>query len=383
MKNSILFFCLFTFFAFGQSLSAQEEGNFIKRYFNKVLNDTVAKEKSQFFMYPTLGYQPETSLEIGFSPLYVYYANEDPSNRLSEINGFAFFTLEQQYGANFSHAIYSDQDEWFFLGDVEFQRFPLQYYGIGNGVPQDHIALVDAMQFMFKERVLRKVANNFFIGLEADFRSFSRVDFEPAEGEELDFELPFGAEGTTNLGLGVGLVYDERHNVLNVRDGFFSELAYLNFNPFWSSQVKYQYITTDTRYYKSVGKNNVIAAQLLGEFNFDGKIPFNQLSLMGGQNMMRGYFLGRFRDRNQISTQVEFRMLPLNLGFTNRWGATVFASGGNVFDEFSNLKSSNFKWAAGAGIRFLLFREKDIYARLDYAYTPDENGFYITIGEAF
>jgi hypothetical protein len=366
---------------------AQEEKKQGKlfNYINRVIKDTVAEERSQFMMYPTLAYEPETSLEIGFSPLYVYFANNDKNNRLSEISGFTFFTLNNQYGGRFEHALYSNQDEWFFLGEILLQRFPLKYFGIQSEVdevPLDATALVDAFQVNIKERVLRKIAKNFFIGIEADFRSLSKVDFKLENENTLD-DLPFGAQGTTNIGLGIGLVYDERHNVLNVRDGWFSEFGFIKFNPFMNSSVDYYNIVSDTRFFKSLGKRDVIAAQLLGQFNFGGDVPFNQLALMGGQNMMRGYFLGRFRDRKLIATQVEYRMLPLKLGFTERWGATVFSSVGSVFDEFNNYDTTKLKFAVGGGLRFLLFQKKDIWARLDYAYTPDENGLYITIGEAF
>jgi hypothetical protein len=391
MKKPFYHFTFFLVLIVSFVSSAQEEKPIKKSifsYVNRLIKDTVAEEKSQFMMYPTIGYEPETSLEIGFSPLYVYYAKEDINNRLSEISGFAFYTLNNQFGASFEHAIYSDKDKWFFLGELEYQRFPLQYYGIRSqleSVPLEYTSIVDGRQIKIKERVLRKIANNFFIGFEADFRSLSKVEFEPAEGEdELNIDLPFGSEGTTNLGLGLGLVYDERHNVLNVRDGFFSELSFIQFNPFWKSEVDYYNIVTDTRYYKSFNnKRNVLAAQLLGEFNFGGDIPFNQLALMGGKNMMRGYFLGRYRDKKLLATQVEYRMLPIDLGFTKRWGATLFSSVGSVFDEFGTIDNYEFKWAIGGGIRFLLFQKKDIYARFDYSFTPDENGFYLTIGEAF
>ena len=39
--------------------------------------------------------------------------------------------------------------------------------------------------------------------------------------------------------------------------------------------------------------------------------------------------------------------------------------------------------AGGAGIRYLLFPEKDIYTRVDVAFTQEGNGIYIFIGEAF
>jgi hypothetical protein len=40
-------------------------------------------------------------------------------------------------------------------------------------------------------------------------------------------------------------------------------------------------------------------------------------------------------------------------------------------------------WAAGGGIRFLLFPKKDVFTRLDFAFTKEGSGIYIFIGEAF
>ncbi len=96
---------------------------FVKRYFNGILNDTSDISKPQFLVYPTLAYAPETSWEIGLSSLLVYYAKRDTSNRLSEINGFTFFTLENQYGLWFDHAIYSDQTNGFFWEGSGYRVF--------------------------------------------------------------------------------------------------------------------------------------------------------------------------------------------------------------------------------------------------------------------
>jgi|3_EtaG_2_1085321.scaffolds.fasta_scaffold14731_2 outer membrane protein assembly factor BamA len=356
--------------------------NFVKRYFNNLINDTSDISKPQFLIYPTVAYAPETSWEFGLSSLLVFYAKQDTSNRLSEINGFTFFTLENQYGLWFDHAIYSDEDNWFFLGRIRFQSFPLFYHGIGNQTPEDYIARVDANQIFIKERVLRKVKKDLFVGLEMDFQRLSNVDFVPAEGNNGIQELPLGSEGSTNLGFGLGLVHDNRHNVLNVRKGFFSELALLHYNQAWGSTYDFTTVISDTRIYRPVGDNNVFAAQLLGQFN-SGEVPFNQLALMGGESIMRGYYYGRYRDRNQLAAQFEYRFLPIPFSFTDRIGAAVFAGAGKVFPELNNFDLSNIVVSGGAGIRFLLFPEKDIYTRLDVAFTQEGPGFYLFIGEAF
>lgn len=362
-----------------QSVKAQ---NFVSKYINSIINDTSDISKSQFLIYPTLAYAPETSWEIGLSSLLVFYAKKDTLNRLSEINGFTFFTLENQYGLWFDHAIYSDEDKWFFLGRLRFQSFPLFYHGIGSNSPEDYIARVDANQIFIKERVLRKVRKDLFVGLEMDFQRLSAVDFIPAEGNNGLQELPLGSEGSTNLGFGIGLVHDNRHNVLNVRKGFFSELALLHYNQSWGSTFDFTTIISDTRIYRPVGNRNVFATQVLGQFN-TGDVPFNQLALMGGESIMRGYYYGRYRDRNQIAAQVEYRFLPIPFGFTDRIGAAVFAGAGKVFPDLNNFDLNNIVVSGGAGVRFLLFPKKDIYTRFDVALTQEGPGFYLFIGEAF
>lgn len=373
-------FCIILIF-FCHSIPVQGQ-SFIKRYWNSLVNDTSDVSRPQFLVYPTLAYSPETSWEIGLSSLYVFFAKRDTTNRLSEISGFTFVTLENQYGLWFDHALYSDKSKWFFLGKLRFQSFPLLYYGIGVDSPPDYVARVDANQILIKERVLRNIYKDLFLGLEIDYQRLSSVDFVLANPEGASVDLPLGNNGSANLGLGIGLVHDNRHNVLNVREGFFSELAFLHYNRVWGSTFKSTSVISDTRIYRPIGQRNVLAAQLLGQFSF-GDVPFNQLALMGGESMMRGYYLGRLRDNNQLATQVEYRFLPIPFGFTDRLGAVIFAGTGTVFDELGSLDFSKLVVSGGAGLRFLLFPKKDIYTRLDVAFTNEGNGFYLFIGEAF
>jgi hypothetical protein len=361
------------------NVAAQKE-NFIKRYINKLINDTTDIREPQFLAYPTIAYAPETSWEFGISSLFVYYAKKDTTNRLSEINGFTFYTLEHQYGAWFDHALYTHKNNWSFIGRFRYQNFPLLYFGIGPNTPSEFEARVDAQQLNIKERALKKVSKNIFAGLEVDLQRLSSVKFIPNGQNVVD--KPLGAEGSTNLGIGGGILYDERHNVLNVRDGSFAELALIHYNKHWGSNFSFTTILSDNRFYKSITKNNVLAAQLFGQFSIN-QPPFNQLSLLGGESLMRGYYTGRFRDRNQIASQVEYRFLPLPFNLTRRWGAAVFGGTGTVFNSFASLSTKDFVFTGGAGLRFLMFPKKDIFSRFDVAFTREGSGIYIFIGEAF
>jgi hypothetical protein len=359
--------------------TVQSQG-FIRRTIGGFIHDTSQAGEPRFLIYPTIAYSPETSLEIGFSSLYVYYANRDTVNRLSEISAFTFFTLRNQYGFWLDNALYSDQDKIFLLGKLRIQSFPLFYYGIGQGTPKQYQARVDANQIWIKERVLRKIKKNLFMGLELDFQRLSSVDFVRNK-QFSTIELPIGSQGSTNFGVGLGVVYDNRHNVLNVRKGFFSEVGFLHYNKALS-EFRFNNFISDTRLYRPLGKRNVIATQLLGQFN-TGNIPFNQMALMGGESMMRGYYTGRFRDKNQIAAQTEIRFLPLPLGFSKRIGAAVFGAAATAFPSVKDMFASRLIFSGGAGLRFLLFPKKDIYTRLDYALTREGGGLYIFVGEAF
>lgn len=378
-KSIFLNALILSLLLYANTVNAQ---NFIKRYIDNIVNNKSDLSEPQLIVYPTLAFAPETSWEIGMSGLYVYFANRDTTNRLSEINAFSFFTLENQYGFWLDHAIYSDQNRWFFLGQARIQSFPLFYHGIGIDTPEEYVARVEANQISIKERVLRKLMNSFYIGFEFDIQRLASTDFILADTESMNFELPLGNQGSTSIGLGLGLILDNRHNVLNVRKGIFSELAFLHYDTAWGSTNEFTSIISDTRLYRPVGNNNVLAFQLLGQFK-SGDVPFNQLALMGGESIMRGYYLGRYRDRNQLASQIEYRILPLPFNFTDRIGMAVFAGAGSVFNEFDHLNTSNFVFSGGVGLRFLLFPKKDIWTRLDFALTEEGTGFYLFIGESF
>jgi hypothetical protein len=368
---------LLVFFFSPNLLSAQPLG-FVKRYINKLINDTTDIREPQFLAYPTLAFAPETSWEVGLSTLFVYYANKDTTNRLSEINGFTFYTFRGQYGASLEHALYTHQNRWSFIGKSKIQNFPLLYFGIGPNTPETHEALVEARLLNIKERALKRVVKNIFAGVEIDFQRLAKVEFVPHGSATIT--KPLGHEGSANLRLGAGILYDDRHNVLNVRKGAFAELALLHYNTAWGSDFSFTSILSDNRLYKPIDSRNVLALQAYGQFTI-GQPPFNQLSLLGGESLMRGYYTGRFRDKNQLAAQAEFRMLPL--GFTKRWGAAVFGGTGTVFNQFHHLSLDNFVLAGGAGLRFLLFPKKDIFSRVDLAFTKEGTGIYLFIGEAF
>ncbi|MGA0197158.1 MAG: BamA/TamA family outer membrane protein [Schleiferiaceae bacterium] len=360
-----------------QGVVAQSD-NLVKRYLNNVLNESGDPSAPKLINYPTVAYAPETSWELGVSSLYVYSANRDLSNRLSEIKAFTFYTLENQYGFWLDHALYTDENKWFFYGRARYQSFPLFYYGIGRETPSEHIALIDGEYTLFRERLLRETLPSLYFGLELDYQGLNRVNYIDTE---TDFELPeVGAMGSNNLGIGLGLLYNNIHNAMNPREGLYSEWAFMNYNTAAGSDYNMTTYVIDNRIYRPVKENTVFAAQVYGQFT-SGNAPFNMLALMGGESLLRGYYLGRYRDKNLVAGQVEYRILPFEL--SKRWGASVFLAAGQVYGDEYGFNWDQFLPTGGAGIRYLIFPEKDIYTRIDVSFTEEGRGVYFFIGEAF
>jgi outer membrane translocation and assembly module TamA len=112
----------------------------------------------------------------------------------------------------------------------------------------------------------------------------------------------------------------------------------------------------------------------------NGNPPFQALAQLGGRDILRGYFLGRYRDRNLAVFQSEFRM-PL----TGRWGVVGYAAAGNVARHWSGMKSREFKPATGAGVRYRFSDAQKVNIRLDLTWgreTPNPS-FYLSLAEAF
>ncbi len=358
----------------------QEEGG-LKKLWDVYFNDTSKAAKHKIIAYPVIGYTPETSWEFGLSGLFVYNPKKDINNRLSEISALAFVTLENQYGLWVDHALYTDKNKYFLLGRFRLQQFPLLYYGIGVETPSEPVALIDGFSFTLRQRVLRKVAKNFYTGLEFDVNHLSSVEIKEQNSE---FIPPPGVEGFTNFGLGLGLVYDERYNVLNPRKGVFVEGGFLHYNEDLGSDYSFTNYFLELRYYQPTFKNQILAYQCyvnsVAPYK-DSEVPFNQVALMGGENLMRGYYLGRYRDNTLVASQAEYRFLPFP--FSKRFGGTLFGALGAVSPSIPDLNVNQVRAAGGLGVRFLLFPGKDIYTRFDVAFTNEGVGYYLFVGEAF
>lgn len=339
-------------------------------------SDTVRRQKKlKITPLPALFYTPETRLGFGGLVSGVFNLGDRKTTRNSNAEVLAAYTLNNQIILRTRNNLFTKDEKYALSGEVSFYDFPILYYGVGNDTDKDLEEELGYKVFIFQERVLRQVRKSLFIGPQYRYNYLYDIEYEP---ENLVDDTPFIYSGAgTNSGLGFSTIYDTRNNVLNASKGVFLQFSTFFHGDALGVDFNFNRYTLDLRRYWMLNNGDVIAAQYFGEFN-TGDIPFREMAQLGGENIMRGYYNGRFRDDQQMAVQVEYRkqVIPW-LGFT------TFGAYGDVSDDIGNFEIGDFKYAVGAGLRIMVNKADRLNIRIDYGLGDDTNGFYFAIAEAF
>lgn len=337
-----------------------------------------AEEKNGSWVgLPVIYYTPETRFGFGALGMRLFSLDAaDTTVRTSNVQLYALYTLNQQILISPSYTLFFLQEKYILKGNLAYFKFPRYYYGIGNELPETNQELVDYTLLRAENRLLRKVNKQLFAGLQWNYYRVFNVEQE-AEGL-LETNQPAGWDGYTASGVGAALVFDTRDLVVNPSRGGYLELISLFNTRLSGSEFSYNQYTVDARKYFQVHPNrHILALQFLGQFS-SGTVPFLQLSQLGGATIMRGYYQGRYRDKNLLAAQAEYR-LPIWW----RIGATAFAGAGDVASALDEFSFSTLKPSYGLGLRFMVNESEKVNIRFDYAWGKETSGFYLEITEAF
>ena len=177
--------------------------------------------------------------------------------------------------------------------------------------------------------------------------------------------------------MGIIVSYDSRNHIFYPTDGGIYELGTIVFSEYLGSDFNYTKTLVDLRHYLGFADDQVLAFHLW--YNFvSGSTPFYDLPLLGGDNIMRGYFEGRYRDKHYFATQLEYR-----IRVWWRFGLVGFVGVGDVANKISTFELSKFKYSAGAGLRFRIDETELWDLRVDVGFGKNTSGFYFHYNQAF
>ncbi|WP_281212644.1 BamA/TamA family outer membrane protein [Shewanella insulae] len=330
---------------------------------------------------PTAYYTPEKKFGVGLLMVGLYKADgAAPEEQPSSLVLNSFVSMNNSYGVEVENMTFFNGGKQRLLLGLELHNEASVYYGRGiadGNIDSNHHEF-DEQLYSFTPRWMTQVADNYFVGVGADFTYAKADKFTRVEGD-----IPLPSDGILpdnfSSGLVVTSIYDSRDYRLNATKGWLLQLdAGLYQNSEYDSFAKYDlelanYIDLSTTSWLSQ-MPGLIAWQVQGHFT-SGDVPWNMLPDLGGSSAMRGYIKGRYRDKQMMMGQVEYR-LPI----FQRYGMVFWGGVGSVADTVSEL-NEELLTTYGTGFRFKL--KDKINLRLDIGVGENETNFYLNVNEVF
>ena len=361
------------------TVSAQQTDTIIHRnFFKKFLdyfNDANKPKQNKKFDFSIIGgphYSSDTKLGLGLVAAGLYRMDKNdtitqPSNvsLYGDVSTVGFYLLGVRGNNLFPKEKYRlDYNLYFF-------SFPSSFWGIGynNGANDANESSYKRFQSQIKVNFLFRLVDNLYLGPLLSFDYIHGMDFEKPE------LLEGMALTTTNLSTGFSLIYDSRDFLTNAYRGYYLKLEQ-RFSPSFLGN-KYAFSATDLRtsYYHPVWRGGILAGEFHTLLNY-GNPPWGLMALLGSSYAMRGYYEGRYRDKNLMELQIELRQ-----HVWKRNGVVVWGGLGSIFHDFSSLRGKHILPNYGFGYRWEF--KKRVNVRLDMGFGKGQKGFIFNINEAF
>jgi outer membrane protein assembly factor BamA len=336
-----------------------------------------AKSK-HILAFPVIAKSIETGWSFGAAALSTFHLSKaDTATRTSNIQSLVLYSLKKQFVAAINGAEYFYREKYILNEQFSYSSFPDKFWGLGKYSRDREAENYDFQQFYINLHLLKHLGNNFFAGLLFEFQDLMKIRYNP--GGMFDQQNVVGRNPYIVSGLGLSFTYDKRNDAFAPDKGTFAQFYFNHFDSYLGSDYKYTNLVLDYRKFIRLYKKNVLALQAYSFTNLGDSIPLRSLASLGGANSMRGYYAGRFRDKQQLVFQSEYRM-PVY----KRFGAVVFYSMGDVGNTPTDFSFTDLKYSFGGGLRFALNKSEKMNLRLDYGIGQGNNsGLYFQLGEAF
>lgn len=337
-----------------------------------------AARGKKLLVFPVIARSVETGWMFGTVASSTFrISKSDTVSRTSNAQALALYSTKSQLVSAINGTLFFPQEKYILNYRFSYSYFPDKFWGMGRYAPDSVVEPYQFKQFYTLLHGMRKVGRGWFIGGVYELQKVLSVSYEK-DGLFDKQQVP-GKQAYLVSGLGASITYDNRNNAFSPDKGSFFELTAKYYMPAIGSDFTYSNIIQDIRQYIPVGKKNVVALQLYNFMNLGNEIPLRSLGVLGGDNCMRGYYSGRFRDKQMMALQAEWRM-PVY----KRFGIVAFGSTGDVAEKVMDYNLRDLKYAWGGGIRFALNQKERLNLRLDYGFTSNKGqGFYLQLAEAF
>ncbi len=342
---------------------------------HKIERDTTHAYKTEFYVYPFAFYTPEKKLAFGGGGVYSFRNLKWHFLRPSKIIFSTYYTTAKQYLIYSNAEIYLFRGKILFSGILWFEKLIEKFYGFGSETKEITNPNYKLNDLNLEAKFYYSFTESLLAGVSFNYKNI--LNFDPLENPYLKQDDILGNKDGLNTGFGILLRYDTRNNVFYPSEGNFIELSSIFYDKFLGGDYRYRDFIFDVRKYLTLSKSKIFAFEAYYDA-VNGSPPFYNYPRLGGSYRMRGYYEGRFRDKEFFTVQTELR-----LHIYKRFFGVLFLGVGDVFNKPSYLRFRNLKVSYGLGLRYRLSEYEKMNIRLDVGFGRGTYGIYFQAEEAF
>ena len=358
---------------------------------SRATTDESEGRRLPFAVLPQFGYGPETGPKVG-----VKFEGRDlfGGSTVGDVNLLIALKQQQKATVNVGN---TELGPFMIFGTAAWYTDPaVEFFGLGNNEIgpdplSNHEMRRARLGLTVGYRILRKFAV-VLAGFYRDTNISNGNDDDTPSTQRFAPGLP-GVHGAQSNYLSAALVYNSRDDLVRPTEGWEMLIKYLNADhALFNRDTDYQKLILDVSFIQPlVWRRQVIALHANTEVVFanDEDIPFFELSSLGGDDTMRGYFPQRFLGKGSALINVEYRLKLVDFNFRKLWDVSIdgvaFGDVGRVYegsDDFLKHTFDHIRYSYGGGLRLAL--SSGLVARIDAGFSPEETGLiYLTFGHTF
>ncbi len=340
---------------------------------------TLLIAKTEYILYPALGYSDETGIYAG-GLAYLRYNSikNDSTSQKNLIYLSTEVSEKKQYSILLMPKIYINNGKYSILANLKFKHWPSTFYGIGN----EHISGIEEQytkrEFDIDLELMRKVTDTWQTALIYELSHFQIIELEE-NGLLANGDIP-GSEDNITSGIGFSISYDKRDSDTYPQNGCLYNFKSVIFSDIFASDYRFVRSKIDLRQYVSIFPNQTFAFQ--GYFStVSDEVPFNKMSYL--DDNMRAITANKFIDQHSIVFRAENRIFPWSNHLLERFGFVAFLETGEVAGSMQEFSLNGFKLSYGVGLRISFLMNDRLNVRLDIGFGEQNKSLSIGSREEF
>ena len=263
------------------------------------------------------------------------------------------------------------EDNLRYLGALARAHAVLKYYGNGGeGAGLNY----ETDAWMFLQQLQKRLGDtNWFYGAKYLYigpdTTFSIGNGSVPGLQPIEFN-------SATAGAGGMISYDSRNNNFTPTKGVKTEWFAGYYDDALGGDFSYWRVDAFNVFFWELAPKLSLGLRVEGHFTpGDGRVPFYHQPSIN----LRGVPAARFQGRHTLVTELE-----LDWSVSPRWTLVVFGGDGRVSaEDFDDLADADDVFSYGAGFRYTLARKLGIKGGLDFAWSKEDSGIYITVGSAW